>query len=229
MNLFEKIQAIRVDLKNEELKQTGWNSYAEYSYFELDDFLTPLNRLMKEYKMTAIPSFNREVATLTAINIENPEEMFTITSPFGSAQLKGCHEVQNIGATETYQRRYLYQALFDISESDALNKTQGKPSKTSKQSKSNDNPQTKEKSQITANNEPKQAINIEAAKTITLNFGKYNGKTLAEIYESDRGYMEWLADNSQKEAVKEAARLLLEQDLPVLVKEIEITEDDLPF
>ena len=105
---------------------TGKNTYAGYDYFELDDFLKPLNRLMEEHKITAIPSFGTDCATLTAINCEKPEETFTISSPMGSANLKGCHEVQNIGAVETYQRRYLYQAMFDISESDALNKTHGK-------------------------------------------------------------------------------------------------------
>jgi hypothetical protein len=129
MNLFEKIQEIRVRLQNETIKMTGKNTFANYEYFELDDFLKPLNRLMQEYKMVAIPSFAQDVATLTAINCEKPEEVFIITSPMGSAQLKGCHEVQNIGAVETYQRRYLYQAMFDIAESDALNKTHGREEK----------------------------------------------------------------------------------------------------
>lgn len=133
MNLFEKIQAIRVRLQEEPIKMTGKNTYAGYDYFELDDFLKPLNRLMQEYKMVAIPSFAQDVATLTAINCEKPDEVFTITSPMGSASLKGCHEVQNVGAVETYQRRYLYQAMFDISESDALNKTQGKEEAVKKQ------------------------------------------------------------------------------------------------
>jgi hypothetical protein len=129
MNLFEKIQEIRVRLQEEPIKMTGYNEYSEYDYFELNDFLKPLNRLMQEYKMVAIPSFTQDVATLTAINCEKTDEVFIITSPMGSAKLKACHEVQNIGAVETYQRRYLYQAMFDIAESDALNKTHGREEK----------------------------------------------------------------------------------------------------
>jgi hypothetical protein len=49
----------------------------------------------------------------------------TFTSPMGSAQLKGCHEVQNIGAVETYQRRYLYVTALAIVEHDALDATTG--------------------------------------------------------------------------------------------------------
>jgi hypothetical protein len=44
----------------------------------------------------------------------------------GSASLKGCHEVQNIGAVETYQRRYLYTTAMSIVESDALDATTAK-------------------------------------------------------------------------------------------------------
>jgi hypothetical protein len=44
----------------------------------------------------------------------------------GSAALKGCHEVQNIGAVETYQRRYLWVTAMEIVEHDALDATVGK-------------------------------------------------------------------------------------------------------
>ena len=124
-NLYEKIQNVRNDLQKANIKMSGKNTFAGYEYFELADFLKPLNELMAKYQMTAIPSFTSDLATLTAINCENPEERFTITSPFSSASLKGCHDVQNIGAVETYQRRYLYQAMFDIAEIDSLNATQG--------------------------------------------------------------------------------------------------------
>jgi len=135
MNIYEKIQAVRTALKHKEIKMTGKNTFAGYDYFELDDFLTPLNELMQEHKMTAYPSFTEELATLTAVNCEAPEEKVTVTSPMGTANLKGCHEVQNIGAVETYQRRYLYQALFDITEKDGLNATQGKPEKDTEKEK----------------------------------------------------------------------------------------------
>lgn len=129
MNIFEKIQAVRVELRHTKLKMSGKNKFANYEYMELDDFLPTLNELMFKYKITAIASFTREKATLTAIDCEKPEDRYTIESPFGTADLKGCHEVQCIGAVETYQRRYLYQAMFDIAESDGLNKSQGDPSK----------------------------------------------------------------------------------------------------
>jgi hypothetical protein len=44
----------------------------------------------------------------------------------GSANLKGCHEIQNIGACETYSTRYLWTAALCIVEHDALDSTTGK-------------------------------------------------------------------------------------------------------
>ncbi len=43
----------------------------------------------------------------------------------GSAALKGCHEVQNVGAVETYQRRYLWVAALEIVEHDAIDSSDG--------------------------------------------------------------------------------------------------------
>jgi hypothetical protein len=59
------------------------------------------------------------------VDVDNGGEI-VITSPFGSAALKGCHEVQNIGAVETYQRRYLWVAAMEIVEHDALDATTGR-------------------------------------------------------------------------------------------------------
>ena len=56
---------------------------------------------------------------MTLFDIDDGSKI-EFTSPMGSAQLKGCHEVQNIGAVETYQRRYLYVTALAIVEHDAL-------------------------------------------------------------------------------------------------------------
>jgi hypothetical protein len=42
-----------------------------------------------------------------------------------SAALKGCHDVQNLGAVQTYLRRYLWTNAFEIVEHDALDATTG--------------------------------------------------------------------------------------------------------
>jgi hypothetical protein len=69
-------------------------------------------------------SFTAELATLTITDTSTGHSV-QITSPMGSAALKGCHEVQNIGAVETYQRRYLWVTAMEIVEHDALDSSDG--------------------------------------------------------------------------------------------------------
>ena len=69
---------------------------------------------------------------LTIVNAENTDEKLVFTSPMSNANLKGCHDVQNLGAVQTYLRRYLWVNAFEIVESDGLDATTGKDDKTSK-------------------------------------------------------------------------------------------------
>ena len=76
--------------------------------------------------MCSTISFNKEYAEMKIVNAEKPDEFpIVITSPMGSAALKGCHEVQNIGAVETYQTRYLFVQALCVVEHDILDATTG--------------------------------------------------------------------------------------------------------
>ena len=110
----------------QKLKKSGLNKFAGYSYFELGDFLVPALGIFDEVGLCSNISFEKEYATMTIVNIDAPvEHNIIISSPMGSAALKGCHEVQNIGAVETYQRRYLWVAALEIVEHDVLDATTG--------------------------------------------------------------------------------------------------------
>ena len=126
MNVYEKLQKCRVELQNTSIKKSGNNKFAGYTYFELGDFLQEINKLCLENKLLTRTSFTSEIATLDVINSESPEEVITFTSPMAEANLKGCHAIQNVGAVETYQRRYLLMLAFEIVESDGLEATTGK-------------------------------------------------------------------------------------------------------
>ena len=73
----------------------------------------------------ALSYLDKDNANMCIVDMEKPDSTITISSPMGSAALKGCHEVQNIGAVETYQRRYLWVAALEIVEHDALDATTG--------------------------------------------------------------------------------------------------------
>lgn len=126
MNVYKKLQAARVALQGTALKKSGNNKFAGYNYFELGDFLPTINDLFHKAGLCSVVSFGPELATLRVIDTEDGSSV-EFTSPMGSASLKGCHEVQNIGAVETYQRRYLYVTALEIVEHDALEAVTGDP------------------------------------------------------------------------------------------------------
>lgn len=52
--------------------------------------------------------------------------------------------------------------------------------------------------------------NGKTPETYSLTFGKYNGRTIADIHEDDPEYVEWLADKANEAFVKKLARQALE-------------------
>ena len=122
MNLYEKINSVKSELVKEGIKKTGENKFSNYSYFELSGFMPTIIRKCEELKLFTTVSFSAESAKLEIINAEKPEEKIEIYSPMSTANLRGCHEVQNMGAVQTYLRRYLYMAAFDIVVDDEIDK-----------------------------------------------------------------------------------------------------------
>ena len=122
MNVFEKINEARIRFQNANVKKSGKNSYAGYTYYELADILPAINKIAQELKFSCIVNFTPDLATLDFVDCEKNEKI-TFTSPMSEASLKGCHPVQNLGAVETYIKRYLYQNCFEIVEADALDGT----------------------------------------------------------------------------------------------------------
>ena len=120
MNVYQKLNEAREQFHQSELKKTGKNNFAGYSYFELGDFVVPALRIFREVGLTPVISFGQETATMNIINNDKPDEVIIITTPMSEANLKGCHPVQNLGATQTYLRRYLWVACLEVVEHDSL-------------------------------------------------------------------------------------------------------------
>jgi hypothetical protein len=117
-----------------------------------------------------------------------------------SAALKGCHEVQNLGAVQTYLRRYLWVAALEIVEHDAI-----------------DSAPAKEKVIITpsqgiADNIPPEEMQYlqELAVELIANVAEGNPKQAlerldAEKLEADQKIALWsLLDSKTRSAIKKA-------------------------
>jgi hypothetical protein len=124
MSVYKKLQDARIKLQNTALKKSGHNKFAGYYYFELGDFLPAIQRICDEIGLCGLVSFNHEMAFLQIVDTEDGSSVM-FTSPMSSAALKGCHDVQNLGAVQTYLRRYLWVNAFEIVEHDALDAVMG--------------------------------------------------------------------------------------------------------
>lgn len=119
MTIYQKLQDARVELAAMPLKKSGKNTYAGYTYFELGDFLPHAQKIFAGKGLCGIVSYTNDEATLQVVDSESGESI-TIHSPMRGAALKGCHDIQNLGAVETYQRRYLWVTAMELVENDIL-------------------------------------------------------------------------------------------------------------
>lgn len=124
MAVLHKLNEARKQFHGAQIKKTGWNDYSKYHYFELGDFLVPALQIFDSLNLSAVVSFGVELASMTLTDLEDGSQ-FVITSPMSTAQLKACHEVQNLGAVQTYLRRYLWVAALEIVEHDAIDASEG--------------------------------------------------------------------------------------------------------
>jgi ERF superfamily len=122
--VYKKLQAARLELQRTAMTKSGKNKFAGYEYFELGDFIPAVQKIFGDMGLFGMVSYTHEMASLTIYDTE-AEGSVVFTSPMSTAALKGCHEVQNLGAVESYLRRYLWVTALEIVEHDALDSTTG--------------------------------------------------------------------------------------------------------
>lgn len=125
INVYTKLQLARVKLQSVKLEKSGHNKFAGYKYFELSDFLPTVNNIFAEVGLSHTLEFTDTLATMQVIDFEKGG-IAKFTCPMATAELKGCHPVQNLGASITYITRYLLVMALAICEHDALDATTGK-------------------------------------------------------------------------------------------------------
>lgn len=124
MSVHEKLMKARLTLQATKLEKTGHNKFAGYKYFELGDFLPVVQKIFYDLKLSGYVSYLPDVAVLTITDMEDNSQLF-INSPMATAALKGAHDIQNLGAVQTYLRRYLWVTAMEIVEHDILDASLG--------------------------------------------------------------------------------------------------------
>ncbi|HPS31057.1 MAG TPA: ERF family protein [bacterium] len=200
MNIYEKINKLRMDFLSKEVKKTGYNSFSKFYFFELKDILPVALPLCKELGITTITGFEKNDfgihAKMIVVNTEKTDETIELFSAAGTADLKACHDIQNVGAVETYHRRYLWTALLELTEHDEIDLTSGieEPEDEKKQTTKKQKPEIKtppvtatakteapktetKPEPAPAKEEPKPADSVDATKNYRIHFMKELNKT----------------------------------------------------
>jgi len=105
-SIYAKLAEARAAFHRLDLKKSGENKFAGYRYFELGDFVQPGLSCMAGAGLCPVVTFEPERAVMRIFETDG-DGCIEIESPRAGASLKGCHPIQNLGAEETYQRRYL--------------------------------------------------------------------------------------------------------------------------
>ncbi len=133
LNVYQKLIKARAMFLNEEIKKTGKNMKLEFKYFELSDIVPVATRIFEEVGLLPIVNFTETTASLEMANVDNPEETIVFLAPFtqitpvvsnktGNAVM---NEMQALGSSITYMRRYLYMIAMDICEDDTIDSDTG--------------------------------------------------------------------------------------------------------
>ena len=127
MNVYQKLLIARGKFLGSDTKKSGKNMQLAFKYFELDDIVPVATKIFEEVGLISLVSFEGEKAVMQILNTDNPDEIATFTAPFtplepivSNTGKKATNEMQALGSSITYMRRYLYMIALDICEPDNI-------------------------------------------------------------------------------------------------------------
>ena len=125
MNLYQKVAKIKGEMSSMKFSKTGRNSFTKFNYFQLDDFEPTLEKLCSQYGVVTYFMFALDVARMVVVDADDPTQKIEVDSPVDVSFGKTSSKMQDIGAMQTYARRYLFMSFFGITESDFLDEVAG--------------------------------------------------------------------------------------------------------
>lgn len=127
MNVYQKLLKARLMFLGSDAKKSGKNMQLAFKYFELDDIVPVATKIFEEVGLISLVNFTGDIACITIVNTDKPSEEILFTAPFdkispivSNAGKQVTNEMQSLGSSITYMRRYLYMIALDICEPDAL-------------------------------------------------------------------------------------------------------------
>jgi len=137
MTVYKKLAKARVQLLSAEIKKNGFNKFAEFHYFELEDFIPHIHKIFDEIGLIGVFCFEGNNATLTvhdtdgngSISFVSPVVPATKVERDGSQKPES---IQDLGSKHTYMRRYLWLMAMEITEHDSVDRGEDKDKREDK-------------------------------------------------------------------------------------------------
>ena len=126
-NVYQKLIEARAKFLVANPTKSGKNMQLAYKYFELDDIVPIATKIFEEIGLISLVSFEEDKAKMFIVNTDNSDEGISFTAPFkpiepivSNAGKQVTNEMQALGSSITYMRRYLYMIALDICEPDSI-------------------------------------------------------------------------------------------------------------
>ena len=127
MNVYQKLAKARMMFLQSDAKKTGKNMHLSFKYFELDDIVPVATKIFEEVGLISLTNFTSDIATMTIVNVDDSDDNILFTAPFNqiapivsNSGKQATNEMQALGSSITYMRRYLYMIALDICEPDSI-------------------------------------------------------------------------------------------------------------
>ena len=186
MNVCQKLAKARKMFLSSDAKKTGKNMHLAFKYFELDDIVPIVTNIFEEIGLISIVNFTSDTATMSIVNTDNCEQQIVFTAPFNqitpivsNSGKQATNEMQALGSSITYMRRYLYMIALDICEPDSIDA--GVPNNTPSTPTTPVAPKNENKS-LTDSNSNASDLQIKQLKEL-----------LKKVRETDPSKEEWIA------------------------------------
>ena len=127
LNVYQKLLKARAMFLATNTQKSGKNMQLCFNYFELDDIVPVATKIFEEVGLISLVSFWGDKAVMDIRNTDAPDEIASFTAPFVTLEpivsntgKKATNEMQALGSSITYMRRYLYMIALDICEPDEI-------------------------------------------------------------------------------------------------------------
>lgn len=175
MNVYQKLIEARSQFLNDGVEKSGKNMNVGFKYFELTDIVPSVTKIFKELGLIAIDKFTNETAYMTIVNCDAPEETIEFEAPFNqiapivsNAGKQVTNEMQALGSSITYMRRYLYMIAMDIVENDEIEPqiANDTPAEAPKKAPATPEQRQEVKQELTAPAENASTLQIKGLKAV---------------------------------------------------------------